>query len=247
MVNFFEEVKYGFFLFAITTTLVGYYAYYYLSHSALMKRFFSRLFSGDNFWLRWVLFQKATGFIFMAFFPALLYLLFFDGSLTDFGLSLHHLQDNWKWLAFFLIFFILLNSFLARKAGLMEQYPQMRINSWTRSRFILSAFGWILYLLAYEYLFRGLLLFSAYEAFGVWPAIAINVAIYSAVHFPKGMGETLGAIPFGILSCILALSTGTILIPFAAHASLAVSMEYFAIKYNPEMNLMMIKSKRKIR
>ncbi len=246
MADFFGTVEHGFFIFAITTTLVGYYAYFFLSHSALMKGFFSRHFSGDSFWLRWVLFQKATGFIFMAFFPALLYLFFFAGKLTDFGISLHHLQVNWKWFVFFLIFFILLNSFLARKTGLMEQYPQMRINIWSKRHFLLSIFGWIIYLLAYEYLFRGLLLFSAYEAFGVWPAIAINVALYSAVHFPKGMGETLGAIPFGVLSCILTLSTGTILIPFIAHVCLAVSMEFFTIKYNPEMKLILLKNKKKI-
>jgi membrane protease YdiL (CAAX protease family) len=240
------DIEHGFFIFAITATILGYYGYYYFGHSAVLKKYFTERFSGDAFWINWILFQKFTGFLFMAILPALFYAILFHGHPTEFGISIRHILINWKWLLIIPVFLVLINSLLARSSGLMQQYPQMRISNWTSGRFMLSAIGWTAYLLAYEYLFRGLLLFSSYEAFGTWPAIAINVAIYSAVHIPKGMGETLGAIPFGILACVLTLSTGTILIPVIAHISLAVSMEYFTIKYNPDMYLINIKSKKKI-
>lgn len=245
MTNVSWDIEHGLFIFAITATILGYYGYYYLCHSAVLKKYFAERFSGDAFWINWILFQKFTGFLFMALLPALFYLIFFRGHPTDFGITFQHILINWKWLIIIPVILIVINSFLARSSGLMQQYPQMRINNWTGNRLIFSAIGWIAYLLAYEYLFRGLLLFSSYEAFGVWPAIAINVAIYSAVHIPKGMGETLGAIPFGIFACMLTLNTGTILIPVVAHISLAVSMEYFTIKYNPEMYLVTIKNKKR--
>jgi len=235
MVQFHPYSEQSFFLFAITSTLFGYYAYYFLSHSAVVKNYFSSRFSGDVFQINWVFFQKVTGFLFMALVPAIIYNLMFNGYPTDFGITVQHLFTNWKWLLVISAFILLLSSMLARSPQLKQQYPQIRIKHWTAQRFALSSFGWIVYLIAYEFLFRGLLLFASYEAFGVWPAIAINVTIYSAVHLPKGMGETLGAIPFGILACVLTLSTGSILIPVVAHISLAVSMEYFAIKYNPDM------------
>jgi membrane protease YdiL (CAAX protease family) len=229
------------FIFSITATILGYYTYYYLSHSDLSKLWFVKRFSGDNFWMRWILFQKAAGFVFMGLTPMILYVFFFNGSTADFGLSPKHFIDNWHWLAGLAVMLLLVNSYTAGKSKIQEQYPQMRLQHWTGKRFLLSSLGWVLYLLAYEYLFRGLLLFSSYEAFGVWPAIAINVAIYSALHMPKGAGETIGAIPFGILSCLITLETGTILIPVVAHVILAVSMEFFTIKFNPDMHFLKTK------
>jgi membrane protease YdiL (CAAX protease family) len=240
------EVEHGFFIFAITANILGYFGYYYFGHSTVMKKYFAQRFYGDAFWINWILFKKFSGFLFMAILPALFYAILFHGHPTDFGITIQHIMVNWKWLLIIPVVLVLINSLLARGSALMQQYPQMRISNWTGGRFLLSAIGWSAYLLAYEYLFRGLLLFSSYEAFGVWPAIAINVAIYSAVHIPKGMGETLGAIPFGILACVVTFSTGTILIAVIAHISLAVSMEYFTIKYNPDMYLITFKNKNKI-
>ncbi|MBE0638469.1 MAG: CPBP family intramembrane metalloprotease [Bacteroidales bacterium] len=225
------------FVFAITATIVGYYGYYYLSQSESIKDWFVGRFLGKKFWLRWILFQKICGFIFMGLIPGIIYIFIFNGRISDFGMNLNLLISNWYWLIGIPMLMVVINRFLAQGKSLQQQYPQMRLKRWSKEMFALSAFGWIIYLLAYEYLFRGLLLFLSYEAFGFWPAIAINVAIYSALHMTKGAGETLGAIPFGILTCIITLSTGTMLIPVFAHIGLAVSMDYFALKYNPEMEL----------
>ncbi|MEZ5021390.1 MAG: CPBP family intramembrane glutamic endopeptidase [Bacteroidales bacterium] len=59
-------------------------------------------------------------------------------------------------------------------------------------------------------LFRGVLLFGLAKPLGPVVATAVNVILYSAAHIPKGKGETLGAIPFGMVLCILTLVSGTI-------------------------------------
>jgi membrane protease YdiL (CAAX protease family) len=71
--------------------------------------------------------------------------------------------------------------------------------------------------------------------FGVWPAIAINVALYSSTHIPKGLDETIGAIPLGIVLSLLTLLTGTIWIAFFVHLTLALTNSFTALKFNPEM------------
>ena len=68
---------------------------------------------------------------------------------------------------------------------------------------MLNLLGWAIYLFGYEFLFRGILLFPLAETVGVWPAIAVNIALYSATHIPKGLDETLGAIPLGLVLCWL--------------------------------------------
>jgi len=90
-------------------------------------------------------------------------------------------------------------------------------------------------LLAYEFLFRGILLFECYESFGFWPAVAINVTIYSAIHMVNGKDQAIGALFFGGIACYLTLTRGTVLIPLFMHITLSVFSDYFSIKMNPDI------------
>ena len=98
-----------------------------------------------------------------------------------------------------------------------------------------NALGWTIYLFGYEILFRGILLFPLVTEFGVWQAIAVNVALYSATHIPKGLDETIGAIPLGIVLSLLTLQTGTIWIAFLVHVTMALTNSFTALKHHPEM------------
>ena len=87
---------------------------------------------------------------------------------------------------------------------------------------------WFGFLLAYEFLFRGILFFSVYKAWGFWPSVSINSVIYALVHFPKSTRETLGAIPFGFLMCYITYATGSIWAAFGIHLVMAIANDYFA-------------------
>jgi membrane protease YdiL (CAAX protease family) len=97
------------------------------------------------------------------------------------------------------------------------------------------------YLFAYEFLFRGLLLFFCIEELGVVLALIVNIFLYSLVHIPKGRKETIGAIPMGIILCILTIHSGTIWMAFWIHCSLALSNEWLSIKYHPDMKILIHK------
>ena len=116
-------------------------------------------------------------------------------------------------------------------------YPQIRKKEWNFQLLLLSAFSWTAYLLAYEFMFRGYLLFISVAYLGVWPAIALNVAIYALVHVPKGYKEAFGAVPFGIVLGIITIQTGTIWVAFVVHVIMALSNEWFSLRANPEMKL----------
>lgn len=140
-----------------------------------------------------------------------------------------------SWVAWASAFFILLNIINSRNHTIRAMYPELRRKDWRPAGLFLSAGGWVVYLTGYEYLFRGILLFSCYEAFGLWPAVVINLALYSALHLPKGMKEAIGAIPFGALLCYLTLESHSILAAIFIHAVQAVSCEILCIWRNPEM------------
>ena len=107
---------------------------------------------------------------------------------------------------------------------------------------LLVAMGWMVYLTGYEFLFRGLMLTSCYNAFGYWPAIVINLALYSALHLPKGLKEATAAIPFGLLICYLTLESGSIFPAILIHSVQAISCELLCLWRNPEMNFQPLKN-----
>ncbi|MFP4470563.1 MAG: CPBP family intramembrane glutamic endopeptidase [Bacteroidales bacterium] len=222
--------------FAILSTLAGFLLYHFLGDwRSKADRSVSDL-RDEGLLIRRIFLQKMWGFFSMGLLPLAGFAIMFGFSPDRFGLSADSLLLYWPWLLVSIGAPVFVNYFLANNPSNLRQYPQMRVNRWTTGRFLLNATGWTMYLLAYEFLFRGLLLFSTYEVFGIWTAIAINVTIYSLAHLPKGSGETLGAIPFGIILCLLTLYTGTLFFAFFMHLALALSNDFWAIRYNPEMS-----------
>jgi membrane protease YdiL (CAAX protease family) len=118
----------------------------------------------------------------------------------------------------------------------LATYPQIREKEWTISLLSLSAISWIAYLFAYEFMYRGFLLFSCYYAFGTWPAIIINISLYSLTHLVKNKREGIGAFFIGIVLCSLVLYVGSLWVAFYIHVIMALSNEWFSIRIHPDMN-----------
>jgi membrane protease YdiL (CAAX protease family) len=186
--------------------------------------------------------RKSSGFLILGVIPALAAFIFFNVSPEQAGLRTGETFRLWPWIAGASVFFITLNFFNSKNAGLRSMYPELRLKNWTAPGLAIAIGGWILYLAAYEYLFRGLLLQSCIEAFGLWPAVAVNLALYAALHLPKGMKEAIAAIPFGALICYLTIESGSILPAIFLHVLQAVSCELFCIYHNPEMKFHLKKS-----
>ena len=179
--------------------------------------------------------RKMSGFVLFGLIPAVTAGVFFNIKLADAGLILSDTFRLWPWIAGASMFFILLNIFNSKNIELRMMYPELRLKEWDLTGLVISAGGWIIYLTAYEYLFRGLLLFSCLEAFGLWPAIVINLALYASLHLPKGMKEATAAIPFGALICYLTIESHSIVPAVFIHSLQAISIELFCIYRNPEM------------
>lgn len=188
--------------------------------------------------------RKISGFLLLGALPAITALVFFKADLLQAGFKWGSTGHLWPWLAGASVLFITLNLFNSKSPDLHAIYPEMRLREWGPAGFSIAAGGWILYLTGYEYLFRGLLLFNCYDAFGLWPAIVINLALYSALHLPKGLKEATAAIPFGALLCYLTIESHSILPAIIIHSVQAISCEICCIYRNPEMNIHLTKIKK---
>lgn len=216
-------------LISIFAAISGSFMQYKMLNSNRLERL-----SSDGSILRRFLKNKISGFIIMGFIPGILVFSLYNQNPDNVGLALGQNKEYW-YLYVTPAIIILINFFLAKNPDTFGRYPEMRFSGWNKSKLAVLVIGWMIYLLGYEFLFRGLLLFSVYHSYGLFVAFTVNIITYSLVHFHKGKDEMLGALPFGILLCSLAFLTGSIILPFLVHLSLALSTDFFTIHYNPDM------------
>ena len=179
--------------------------------------------------------QRALGFLLFGPLAGMLAILVMQEPGLRTGFVLQNAAQTGLWSIGLLAVLIPFNSQVAKTKANQAAYPQVRYRYWSFPFFVLNAVTWLVYLLGYEYLFRGFLFFPMVESQGVWAAISLNTVLYAVVHIPKGWREILGALPFGVVLCLAAYETGSFWVAFIAHGSQAVVNEYFSIRYNPEM------------
>lgn len=220
---------------AVMLTAAGFSLYWFIAMSQVIKsRFFAKA-PVEKAWMNYVVFQKLTGVLFLGVIPAIVIFTTTGYSASDLGLNLDGLEQSLWYGGIMSALILILNYFATNNPDRLKDFPQMRIVNWTYQRIVINALSWTAYLIAYEFLFRGILLFLCYSAFGFWPSVAINLALYATTHIPKGAGETFGTFPYGLLLCYVSISTGSILVAIATHLVMAISNDLFSIYHNAEM------------
>lgn len=219
---------------AVTIALVSilFIIYHFISVSGRLKTTES-----ENQQVRSIVFLRLLGFVLFGFLPVI-YLIFIEKiNLSLIGIVIKP-QLSTLWFTLGLgVLPILVNFFAARKEDNLAMYPQIRKKEWSIALIVLSALSWCTYLLGYEMMFRGYFFFYCLNELGLTNAIIINTSIYALVHVPKGHKEAIGAIPLGIILCLITNYTGTIWAAFWIHCILALSNEWFSLKYHPEMKI----------
>ncbi len=219
--------------FVLLGTLIFFYLYYYFAYSEYLKNRFTKDQKTRNE-LKLFLSRKILGFAVLGVVPGILYFLFLKPKISPGDFFTGEFPSS-LYIILILVGIILLLTYINQKSDPRRNSLQMKITEWTPSLFGINAFGWIIYLFAYEFLFRGILLFECFNSFGFWPAIAVNVVIYSAIHMVNSKSEAIGALIFGTVACYFTLQQGTILIPVMMHIALSLSSDYFSIRINKDL------------
>jgi membrane protease YdiL (CAAX protease family) len=87
----------------------------------------------------------------------------------------------------------------------------------------------LLYYLAWEFFFRGFMLFPLARVFGGVNAILIQIIPSCLIHIGKPVGELTGSIIAGLILGGLALRTGSIWYGWIIHAALGVLVDLLVI------------------
>ncbi len=162
----------------------------------------------------------------------------FDASII-LGLRFTVLVKPGLWLISLAIGLILagLSYFASRGSHNLKEFPQIRDSKWTSGLVFKNILSWVVYLIAYEILFRGLLLFPLVPVIGFWPAAVIGTVLYSLSHYPKSLREAIGAIPFGLILAYIAWETQSVWPCILIHVCMAVSNSLFSLYHHPDIHV----------
>ncbi len=123
-----------------------------------------------------------------------------------------------------------------RRRALVSEYPMIRLREWSVGTAVINIVTWALYLFAYEFMFRSLLLL-AFVPYGLDIAIGLNVSLYVTTHLVKSLQEGIASLPFGILLCFLSLQSGSFVPAFVIHLGLALATSFGSLRLHPQMSL----------
>jgi membrane protease YdiL (CAAX protease family) len=222
---------------SLSLTLICFLIYHYTSNSDKIISKIRKAFGIKNAMELRVYFRQISGFIFLGCIPALAVLTILPGGLAEYGLGFSIGANMLYYTLLLAIIVVVINFFASKSPFNLERYPLIRVKHWNAKLLVFSSLGWIIYLIGYEFLFRGFLLFVCIDYFGIWPSVAINILVYSFAHIPQGFKETAGAIPFGLILCYFTILSGTIWAALILHIVLALSNEWFSIYNNDEISV----------
>lgn len=222
------------FITAFLYVIIAFFIFFYINYLPVFKNYFRKKYGYEVHSEYEVNFTRMLGVFLFGIIPLLTILFIKNKHLYKFGLNFKNIDS--KWILILGPILILLTYKNRKTPDNLKNYPQIRNKKWNTRILIISAVGWFLYLLSYEFLFRGVLLYISYYTFGFWPSIIINVSVYSLVHIPKGKKEALGAIPLGIILCLLTLKSNSIFTAFILHLMMALANEWFSLNAHPTIN-----------
>lgn len=231
----------------IVVFTLGYLLYLFSDRTSLLRTLAVRMGDPLGSWAgvaadtgrEWLVYlQKALGFVLLGVFPFVL-LAVSEGSVSEAASASGTVFPQGKgvlwWTVIPLALVIAVTALRSGKNIPLDFYPQVRRLRWSRRRIVYNALFWCIYLVGYEYVFRGYLLFPLIPELGVDGVVALNAGLYALAHIYKGPSEAFGAFFLGILFCAIALATGSFVIPLIMHIVMAVGNDMTAVSVHPEM------------
>lgn len=222
---------------SLATVIVCLIGYGLIIHSSRLHKRFIHKFGEEKGRIRWIFFRRYTGIFCFLLIPLVVIYTVFSQDITRYGIGTNNLLESILLILSLGVLIVFFQAKFASNPVNLDHYPQIRVPVWTLSLIVTNSLTWFLYLSAYEFMFRGFLLFGITDVLGIWPAILVNTAIYSLAHVHKGVRETILSFPFGILLCYLTLKTETIWVALFLHFILAVSNDLFSLRAHPEMKI----------
>ena len=174
-----------------------------------------------------------TAFLLMGVLPVILTRSVFHDRLTDYGVRL----GDWKTgLLSIAVLYPLIAALLlypaSQTADMRAFYPLDKSATTLSSLLSFELLRIIFFYTAWEFFFRGFMLFGLRERFGDWTAICIQTIPSCLWHIGYPSGELFSSIAGGLLFGILAIRTRSIVWAWILHVLIGVTLDVCIIITN---------------
>ncbi|MEP6795630.1 MAG: CPBP family intramembrane glutamic endopeptidase [Saprospiraceae bacterium] len=227
--------------FLILTLLIaslGFIIWFTLSTSYLLPVRFQVLYDANPPYVNRIFRRRIFGAFIFGLIP--MYIIKCTGLLnrplfSDLNISFHWNEKVSLWLLCTVPIVLIVNFITTKKSSSLEQFPEVRVRFWRPGIFVWSAIWWIVYLIAYEFFYRGLL----FQSFRLHLSDALSIiaatGIYALTQYFKRNRVSFFSIVYGALACYMVLDTGSILPALILHIISTLSVEWLSIRHHPEM------------
>lgn len=174
-----------------------------------------------------------VGFFILMFLVPMVHIYYWKKPLSEFGFGLGDMRFGLKFVILSFVFLVLPFAFCGSfDPTVTNEYPLAKAVI-THKGFITGYhfFYAIFYYIAWEFYFRGYLLFGLKDRYGATEAIIIQTISSCLAHIDKPFAEIFLSIPVGIFLGFIALRTRSFWYVFLVHAALGVLTDLFIIYY----------------
>jgi membrane protease YdiL (CAAX protease family) len=170
-----------------------------------------------------------ANFVILFCLPALVIHFAYRRPLREFGLQWGDAHQWGRYLAAFLLVMIPIVAIISRTPEFQAYYPRCDEARTSVLWAAASAGGWLVYFFAWEWFFRGLLLFSLAPRFGPTLAILIQMIPFAMMHFPKPEAEAWSSLIAGVALGIMAWRGRSFIGTWLLHWLVAQMMDFSVI------------------
>jgi len=212
----------------VLLTLYRYHAYPRFFYEYFPQ--FKTLYQGDLIARYW---QFGVFFVLMFILPALYIKFVMKSSLQQFGWGWGDVKYGLRWLITIPLLVAPIIFIASKMPSLRVEYPLAKSLLTDQTHLFVYETAYVLfYYVAWEFFFRGFILFGLKDRFGAVNAILIETISSCLVHIDKPEGEIIGSIVVGILFGMIALRSRSIWYVFLIHASIGVLTGIFIIYFH---------------
>ncbi len=212
----------------ISVAILQTISWYYTSRRFFRYNLFDSLQDNPHIYLIEYLYWFIGDFFTFFILPVLIIRFILKEKIRDYGIKIGDYRAGLKISLLFLGIMLPIIWFASALPEFSSAYPQLKttIDSW--NVFFIFEFGLIIYLAAWEFIWRGFMLFGLEEKFGYY-AIFIQMIPFLILHNGKPVLEAFGAIIAGLALGVLAYRTRSIFYCVISHACVMFSIDFISI------------------
>ncbi len=148
-------------------------------------------------------------------------------KLSDYGLRIGDYKTGLSISLIFIFLMWIIIWFISAAPDFADKYPLLDSAKKSWNEFLIFETGILIYMTAWEFIWRGFMLFGLEEKFGYY-SVLIQMIPFVILHNGKPFPETLGAIFGGIALGVLALRTRSIYYCIITHIGVMYSIDFIS-------------------